>query len=259
MAKSATLFLGWLLAHVALRYLCEAFWLDRPEEFLPAFLFLALAGAWWMVPGLREGRAIPACAAALKLVLLLGLEFPDFANHSFLETLLLAMAATAPGRADLPRAAVGAASAVMIWAAVTKVAHGAFLSGAFLHWYAMRGGPLAALLTWLGEPVAPTEGPWFPAGSAPALLAGFTVGFELALGLGLLAARGVWRRALAPAGMLFFLGVEVVAEEWWFGLLMCARLAFCGLWERRWTLHAFLGADLVLLLYEISFRFGGGA
>ncbi|HTL13223.1 MAG TPA: hypothetical protein VL588_12085 [Bdellovibrionota bacterium] len=251
--------MGWFLVHVAARYGTELIWGESWVDAIPFLGFLLLAGRWWTVSADRSRTPLLAAAALFKAAVLGWREFPTFSNHSSLEMLVLLLGALGAAE-DLPLDAAlkSLPGLALVWSAVQKVAYGVWIRGTFPLWLSVQRPALASAFHLLGVPIPPSHGPFVAASVWPAFLGTTALVAEAAAGAAVLVLPAQRTASAAIGALVVLLGLELVAGEWQFGLLMAGLLVLAvgDLWENRRTLVAFLAGDAMLVLWAAFSRWG---
>jgi len=184
-------------------------------------------------------RALPWVACLALNVLL----FPEVPNHGYV--FCLALLAIAVFRSDLPDERIVLTSGyrylaaiVFFWSGVQKLWAGTWAQGQFLIYEIGHSARFGQIFAWLANRAEQrayrTGGPFL--GHGILVLASNLVWItEIAIGLGLLVSRDVTQKRVAWAALLLLLGVEFVARESVFGLLVLGLL-----WptlDKRFSIH----------------------
>jgi hypothetical protein len=176
-------------------------------------------------PSARHGSFLVCIATAIVI-------FPDVPNHGYV--LCLALGANsffgvhaADERRALTQNFRYLAAIVLFWSGVQKVWAGTWTQGQFLSYeigHSPRFGEFFAWLTTRVEQRAyRTSGPFLTHGTL-SFASNLLWIAEIILGLALLSTRDVWQKRAAFATLLLLVGVEIIARESVFGLLMAGLL-----------------------------------
>lgn len=198
----------------------------------PAFAIVA-AALFWLRRGLRTPFVIMAAVLWIRVI---G-QFPETANHHYLEALLFSLGGFL--RRDDPDEAILCEQAIrwlavcaLAWAGIQKLYHGQYFDGQLLAFLTSQRENFAAVFqfTMPGDELARLRrlapevgaGPFRADSTLFVGISNFSMYMETATGLGLLVA-GLRRWAAVGAmGLVFF--IELAAHELFFGALMAATL-----------------------------------
>lgn len=169
--------------------------------------------------------------------------FPEVPNHGYL--LCAALLATALFRADLWEEALTLTcgyrylvAIVFFWSGIQKLWASTWTQGQFLLYEIGHSARFGQVLGWLAtraEQRASRIGGPFSTHGALMFVSNFVWIAEMIVGLGLLSARSVNQKRAAWAAIVLLVGVEFVARESVFGLLVVGLL-----WptiDKRFSLH----------------------
>lgn len=192
--------------------------------------------------------------------------FPEVPNHGYVFS--AALLAAAFFRADISRERIVLISGyrylvaiVFFWSGVQKLWAGTWTQGQFLIYEIGHSARFGQVFAWLANRAEQRAyragGPFL--GHGLLLLASNLVWIaEIAIGLGLLASRDIMQKRVAWAALFLILGVEFVARESVFGLLVIGLL-----WptlDKRFSIHwlwVLVPIELFAILGRLSLVPGG--